>query len=754
MNIGNKMKTQKGTSLLEVMLTLAVVGFGILGILYLQGDLSSGSAANKQHAEAIKLAEGRIEDIRNYYRYANDGSSTAAFSGILQTNYNIGYTEADACTDAPGEGEQSIPATLTRLRSETFQGENACYRITAALGYAATDNTLDAYVIASWTDRRNQVQEVKASTSITFNPAQLVASTLLPDDSTEAIVPAKGLALLGEGVLSDYGNTEFVSSNTDEGTSIYKTEDGDLLLVDTTKPDKPVLLMLPADTCVQLGVNCSFVTINGAVYIDTQTNDLPIDEVAIKSSDTTYCVKYGFGETATGDYRYFNYTCYASFGWHGNIGIVLLGGNKQVDKFCMGDPNSTGEPSYEWNPPVIGARRIYRGMYYVGCTSGDQNDPIISDGIECSPNTFSTAEGDPSHIYMKDGIPLYWSVGVNGGVDIGAPYIPEDNVDGQPLVEEPETDLDINRPLPTHDFVISKMSKNKTDGTYCVSEGVMMRPDSQDGKLFTGMNDDFFCLNQYNYIDKVYACTIDSGCYVPPTCPFDPSDPPIKSHTIAGIIGTDLLIPVYTSDGFEYCTYDNTGAYQCDVYDWGNGWTGYVGVDLPPLPETGPGESPNLGNTVCAYDRYYYTSLFEGLDPLANETRDFNCISGEHSSSIVRGVITADNNTEPDAIVLRQERTYQQTDDAGNLLFDTNGQEIMQTDESFTDCQLDGSSSNFSCVTADLGQNTDWSVELMISSQGYVCGSEVNNVLPLVDFEHAAVNISQITIVTDPAGCP
>jgi hypothetical protein len=290
------------------------------------------------------------------------------------------------------------------------------------------------------------------------------------------------------------------------------------------------------------------------------------------------------------------------------------------------------------------------------------------------------------------------------------------------------------------------MSKNKTDGLYCVSEGVMMRPDSQDGKLFTGMNDDFFCLNQYNYIDKDYACTIDSGCYVPPTCPFDPSDPPIKAHSIYGITGANLTIPVYTSDGFEYCSYDNTGAYQCDVYDWGNGWTGYVGVDLPPQPEAGPGDSPNLGNTVCAFDRYYYTSFFKDQQALAEEELNFNCIYGEHSSSIVRGVIIADNNTEPELIEVRQERTYQTTDE--------NGLPTTRTDEFFNECQLDGSASNYSCMTADLGQMTDWSVELVITTQGYVCGSEANNVLPLVDFEHAAINNAQITIVADPAGCP
>ena len=721
------MKTQKGTSLLEVMLTLAVVGFGILGILYLQGDLSSGSAANKQKAEAIKLAEGRIEDIRNYYRYANDGSSTTAFSGTLQTNYDD--TEANECADdAPGV--PTIVAPFTKMHSDTFQGENACYRITTALGYAATQNTIDGYVIASWTDRRDQLQEVKASTSITFNPAQLVASSLFSDDSTDSIVPAKGIALLGEGVLSDYTDTRPSDSDSNsDGTYTVTLENGDVLLVDGNQADSLVLLMIPADTCAQFGVNCTFVTINGRVYIDTLSqNQLEPSEVAIRSSDTTYCVQGAeFQTQPDSDYLFFDYTCYASFGWHGNIGILLDGGNKQTDKFCMGDPNSTGDPQYIWNPPVIGARRIYRGMYYAGCDPLDTNDPLLSEVISCSPVTFPVEDPDPndttppptppSYVYTKNGIPLYWSIGINGGTDLGVPY----------------------QTLPTHDFVIASMSKDKTDGTYCVSEGVMLRPDSQSGDIFYGMNDDFFCLNEF--VDKAYACSLNSACYVPPTCPFDPSDPPIERHLISGISGNSG-IPVYTSDGFEYCIYTSGDSYQCEVYDWGNGWTGYLGVDLPPGDST---ITPNLGDTVCDFDRIFYSQL-DGTEPGPN----FNCQSGTgHSSSIVRGTIVILNNKNLTDIKITQERT----------VTDANGNPVPQ-DYSEGTCKLDASSSLFSCVTDDLQGAQDWTIKLDVSTNGYVCDS-TNDVITLTDdsvsnftFEYEGINTFNITIAGNANGCP
>jgi hypothetical protein len=644
------------------------------------------------------------------------------------------------CTDDDVPGAPAVVATLDSGQyedGELYSGVNACYRITTVASHS-TNEKIDVDVIASWNDRRNQVREVKASTSITYNPARGVASTLFPPDGSEAIVPAKGLALIGEGDLGDYNVTDTPLLNDDGITYTVETVDGDVLLVDGNELDSPVLLMIPADTCLQFGVNCSFVTINGRVYIDTLSqNQLTASQVAIRSSDTTYCVKYGEGQTDTDppQYIYFDYTCYASFGWHGNIGILLEGGNKQNDKFCMGDPTSTGEPD-EWNPPVIGARRIYRGMYYVGCDSSDTDDPILGDGITCSPANFPPVPPapdpipigyvapptPPDYVYAKNGIPLYWSVGVNGGVDLGVP----------------------RSVLPTQDFVISSMSKDKTDGTYCVTEQVMTRdPDSKVvdtlGDRFFGMNDDFFCLNEY--VDESYACSLNSNCYVPPTCPFDPSDPPIERHLISGLSG-DSAIPVYTSDGLEYCVYTSGDAYQCEVYDWGNGWTGFLGVSLPPGDD--PGTAPNLGDTVCEYDRIFYSQLNDSI--LTGP--DFNCQPG--SSSVVRGTISILNNKNLTDFTITQERT----------VTDANGDLIPQDGEGT--CEVDGANNLFSCVTDDLQGDQDWTIKLELTTNGYVCNATddvitltgTDKSVPDFTFEYEDINTLQITIAGNATGCP
>src|SRR5690606_34053155 len=52
----------------------------------------------------------------------------------------------------------------------------------------------------------------------------------------------------------------------------------------------------------------------------------------------------------------------------------------------------------------------------------------------------------------------------------------------------------------SHDFVIGSMNQNLTAGSNCVSQGIMVRADSdvngEPGDLFAGMPTDFFCLNR------------------------------------------------------------------------------------------------------------------------------------------------------------------------------------------------------------------------------------------------------------------
>ncbi len=59
-------KRNKGIGLLEVLITTVVVAVGLLSVASMQGNFMSESATNKTRAEAMVLAEQKIEELRNY----------------------------------------------------------------------------------------------------------------------------------------------------------------------------------------------------------------------------------------------------------------------------------------------------------------------------------------------------------------------------------------------------------------------------------------------------------------------------------------------------------------------------------------------------------------------------------------------------------------------------------------------------------------------------------------------------------------
>ena len=71
MNRRNRL-LQKGASMIEVMLSLAVVGVGMLTVAHVQTGIFTQVGDNKARVEATVLAQARIEDMRNYTNLATN----------------------------------------------------------------------------------------------------------------------------------------------------------------------------------------------------------------------------------------------------------------------------------------------------------------------------------------------------------------------------------------------------------------------------------------------------------------------------------------------------------------------------------------------------------------------------------------------------------------------------------------------------------------------------------------------------------
>jgi Tfp pilus assembly protein PilV len=514
-----------GFSVIEILVVVAILGFGLLAVAKLHTTMVANSAENKARHEALAIANSRLDELRNY-------------SGAV--------TSRD-------EFETAYAATAGYVNNTGFAGNIAQYERTERITQDGTVRTLVVQV--NWTDETGNPQFVELNSNLSWqNPRS--SSDFLSKLNDPLVDSATGRARLGDGLLEDDAPT----TSNDDGTEIYDAGNGDLGLV---SGDQIVLTL--EDACVN-GSCIDFVTIDGRIYIDRATQDtLSPGDIFIQASDAAFCQRYFIADkgdkdntvdvvqvtdttttvlsTANGDYDYFEYRCYVGGGWHGNIGILLAGGVAQNDKICLGDPVSTNG----WEEPEISIRRSYRGMLY----------KIVNDSVE----TFVDSEGVTRT--------RYYSQGVADAVAI-------------PAAGEP-----------SHDFVISKMSSRRTTGDNCISQGVMVRPDSMvsgvPGAMFAGMPTDFVCFNSEDILDTYDPAQFGADDF----CPYDPTDPPVTAYTISGTVevvasNSDYLdtISINTSDGENNCTLGlfsqegNTyrASYDCTIFDWGTGWQGYTEV--------------------------------------------------------------------------------------------------------------------------------------------------------------------------------
>ncbi|SHG14348.1 type IV pilus modification protein PilV [Microbulbifer donghaiensis] len=551
----------KGIGLIEVLIAMFVLAVGVLALGQLQGDFFGTSAASKSRTEALAIAQGRLEDMRNYM---HEAESLDEFNALypVDTDFNLATIDG-------------VNASFSRKETITANGDLRTVAVTV-----------------EWEDATGKTQGITLDTELTFIPPG--AAGTLAVDRDDLLVPSPtGRAKLGKGTVPDGAPT---TSNGD-GTKMYISGE-DKSVVSGQK-----IVLTLEDACNTAGEDCEdFVQIKGKVYIDNATQgSLDPEDVFVQASDASYCTRYYFDSlgasqtidnatgtdllSSSGDYSYFHYTCYLGGGWHGNVGLLITGGIKQTDKVCQGDPVSTDH----WDAPVIAVRRTYRGMVYEKDSSGA---------------AVTTAGGDY----------VYTSYGIGDGI----------------VLPDPDTSDH------SHDFVVSSMSTNSTEGSNCISQGVMVRADATSdtpGDLFQENPHDFVCLNN-GYLDSY-----DSSKYGHDlTCPYDPTDPPVALHIVSGVVDVDVTdssvlsadienilssIGVNTSDGPGNCLlseFDAGGSgyqasYACDVYDWGTGWNGMITTsatgnelklfcDPSPLELTSVGENKTNQNIDCFVGNY------------------------------------------------------------------------------------------------------------------------------------------------------
>jgi type IV pilus modification protein PilV len=142
---------QAGMSLLEALVALVVMSFGMLALAAMQLNLSRNADVAKQRTEAMRLAQERVENMRSF---------TGISSGAVNWN-----------------GLDSLGRTFA------FANTNATFAIDSSMSGADTDPMRAATVTVRWLDRagdNSQINGVAADgvTAFNFNQ-QVTLSTII-----------------------------------------------------------------------------------------------------------------------------------------------------------------------------------------------------------------------------------------------------------------------------------------------------------------------------------------------------------------------------------------------------------------------------------------------------------------------------------------------------------------------------------------------------------------------------------------------
>ncbi|HRD99441.1 MAG TPA: prepilin-type N-terminal cleavage/methylation domain-containing protein [Rubrivivax sp.] len=194
---------QRGLSLIEALLALAVMGLGMMGLVGVQSTLRNTSDVAKQRSEAVRIAQVEIERWRAFTALAGGGG----------TNY---VDMADAAAAIVGTN-----ASFTRTTDVTAMA--------APLPGSALSVTV------AWKDRTDQDQSVQLSTAIAAIAPELAGTLSVPGDGDVVRQPLgrnRGIPRLAKELGG--GNSGWIPPNSPGIAWVFNNTTGLISLCSTT----------------------------------------------------------------------------------------------------------------------------------------------------------------------------------------------------------------------------------------------------------------------------------------------------------------------------------------------------------------------------------------------------------------------------------------------------------------------------------------------------------------------------------------
>lgn len=161
-------RLQRGVSLIEALVAFAIMAFGMMAVVGMQGTMRGNADMARQRAEAVRLAQDSIEEWRG-------------FSSIATTANRTAYLDVDGTS--PPRDVVGTNATYTVARSALAQPV-----VVPGEGTVAPDRR-GVMVVVTWTDRSNQAQLVRLTSTVAGLAPELSASLVLSTAADPVVAP-------------------------------------------------------------------------------------------------------------------------------------------------------------------------------------------------------------------------------------------------------------------------------------------------------------------------------------------------------------------------------------------------------------------------------------------------------------------------------------------------------------------------------------------------------------------------------------
>lgn len=116
------MKRQKGFGLFEILVTLVVLGVGVVGLVVLSKSALTASQDGKRYEVAMRLAESKIEEFRNFNSLVTATAPLTAYAAITSGN----------ATKSQSGDSYTLVWTVT---NQYWNGSTSAWQNTAPAGY-------------------------------------------------------------------------------------------------------------------------------------------------------------------------------------------------------------------------------------------------------------------------------------------------------------------------------------------------------------------------------------------------------------------------------------------------------------------------------------------------------------------------------------------------------------------------------------------------------------------------------------------